>query len=520
MKQKVNGQRVINWHRPFRKGEDLSQRYLRLKDEPLMEDLAQTTDESDEFRDHKSPCSCPICEKQYFENWAATTYQQAKQEASQLLFPSDSNDLASLVPPSLWNQLRSREEEESESQTAPLRRDRVTALDLPHILGSYFINFSENNQQRPSPKLIQTLKKELKNLTVRNKIAQLVENHPQFLSAVSDLLVLQPFWIRDLRHWRDSETDPERRLISLASHLLVEYEVPEFFWNDWKKGLEIYDTDWLKWFLLWTRGVSIHRTSDNFGWQFPKKFMQRLAEAPAHLDFEWACVWAEMKRLNVPDSAFEYELLRGYNEYSHPPLRSASDDPFIIFQKNSLIWIARHQHELSREQIFLILEWAENEYYERINPGKPNFSLTGRSVARALEASTIYDIDQNGPLEHRSWINKGWDWEYNDEEDNVWTFTELTTSKDLRSEGLYMNHCSLDYAAACHQQKSAFFSMKFNDQRKATIEVDPGLGTVTESHGKANSQVAKTSRRILNKWLTVVVSQNPWADSPQYAISA
>ena len=104
------------------------------------------------------------------------------------------------------------------------------------------------------------------------------------------------------------------------------------------------------------------------------------------------------------------------------------------------------------------------------------------------------------------WKNQGWDWEISTKKATKWKFTELTSSEELIEEGEAMAHCVASYDYDCYIQESAIVSLRLNNRRCATIEVEPLSGRLVQVSGFANGDISRNKMCIIEQWLAKVVN--------------
>jgi len=85
-------------------------------------------------------------------------------------------------------------------------------------------------------------------------------------------------------------------------------------------------------------------------------------------------------------------------------------------------------------------------------------------------------------------------------DDKVWTITEITTGKLLYEEGDDMHHCVFSYLDRCISRQCAIFSVKVNDKRIATLEIDLSNLNLVQARGKMNAPVNINTKNIIMTW--------------------
>jgi hypothetical protein len=92
-------------------------------------------------------------------------------------------------------------------------------------------------------------------------------------------------------------------------------------------------------------------------------------------------------------------------------------------------------------------------------------------------------------------------------DDYLWTITQLCNINKLINEGRSMRHCVASYAGECSQGKTAIFHLSGYDKRNksnvfssATIEVRATDRTIYQIKGKCNAPVDSTTVNIIKRW--------------------
>ncbi|MEY3443765.1 MAG: hypothetical protein RLZZ519_2046, partial [Bacteroidota bacterium] len=296
MKQSIRGQRVPNWHKPLQKHE-FSQRYRRLSQAPLAEDL-----DTDAEGHHGRDCCCRSCYDGEYHFDFAYKPDLVKQEIRNCIWRESSDNLQSLIPATVWERLGAVKNH-PDSTTPQLRKDRIRSEELAIELLKFATFFDVHYQTTHLlPESLREFLKDQTNLaTFRNLSEGAFLENPRFLMNV---LLLQPFWVRDAQTWTDPMTDVASRQRSLIDHLFVIYPVPPVFYTCWDQKNVEPQAAWLQWFILAAQGASLQSASQILGWDIPRKFAHFLMLAPAHLSFDAACTYAEMLRLGIRNLRF------------------------------------------------------------------------------------------------------------------------------------------------------------------------------------------------------------------------
>ena len=92
-------------------------------------------------------------------------------------------------------------------------------------------------------------------------------------------------------------------------------------------------------------------------------------------------------------------------------------------------------------------------------------------------------------------------------DDFIWTITQLCSVNALINEGRSMKHCVASYAGRCSTGASAIFHVSgYKKQDKshavsnATVEVNPNECSIRQIRGKCNAAVDLTTLNIIKRW--------------------
>ncbi|MBK9448730.1 MAG: PcfJ domain-containing protein [Bacteroidetes bacterium] len=491
MKQSIRGQRVPNWHKPLPKHE-FSQRYRRLSQAPLAEDL-----DTEAEAHHGIDCCCRVCYDGEDHYDFAYKPDLIKQEIRNCIWRENSDNLQSLIPATVWDRLGAVKNHGG-STTPQLRKDRIPSEELALELLKFATFFDVNYQTaHVLPESLREFLKDQTNLaTFRNLSEGAFIENPRFLMNV---LLLQPFWVRDAQTWTDPMTDVASRQRSLIDHLFVIYPVPPVFYTCWNQKNVEPQAAWLQWFFLAAQGASIQSASQILGWEIPRKFAHYLMMAPGYLSFDAACTWAEMSRLGISNLSFG--TVHNWNAFLLNPVVPPPKRKAVEYSRQTLLWLDQHCKSYSAADFELVVDWAIHLVTEVERSGEIQFEWHGRSPARVLDASREYEASRYRPAVKLRWKQKGWDWTGEDEAGHQWTITELCNGTQLLEEGQAMRHCVAGYAHACVNGNTAIFSLKCQDERKVTIELATHSKEIRQAKGKCNRQTTRQEQAIIEVWL-------------------
>lgn len=309
------------------------------------------------------------------------------------------------------------------------------------------------------------------------------------------LLIFSPFWVRDPLTWCESHS------MDMFDHLFSIYPAPEGFKGEWYKCRNTVNRKWLYWHLILMQGGSLKRASKLFNWNIFSKFQHYLSELDHEHTFEQYVSYTEvlricqnkkMARAISMNSAFAIDI-------TDPSLETA----LLKFWYETVHWCANHYSKIGDNDA-LILLWAMHKYTEAIQENK-HFSWKGRSPNNVIALSREYQSKREFTEDQYHWNSHDLDWNYQQDPLHHWTIHEITSASELYLEGIEMQHCVAIYLEKCLNEVSAIFTMKYNQKRVATIELDCSKRQVVQAYGPANSTLTQLQRDILKKWVKEVV---------------
>ncbi len=513
MKTSSSAPRIIHRHRPLGP-DDLSQRYLRLVDAPLPEDLEVYP---------RNQTVLDLEREHLYADYGSYAYSDfddavefAKQAIRQHLYIPTLFTLGDMLPTSLI--VGDLEPEATIVQEEiELLADRIPAAELAEALVEYRMVLGERrNGTYWLPEVIEDYLSDEGNVDL---VRGLVEAEPRAQrDKLLELLLLQPFWVRDLHDWHNIATDDAGRLRSLIDHLLVIYPVPECLYRMWEQETAAPHETWLQWFILTAQGASITKSASVLGWNVPAKFPHFLSLAPSHFSFEQACLFAEMKRLGI--HRLDFETIAAVNWLRFVPSQDDEGQRDHQFTVTTLQWLDKHWGQRTARELNMVLNWAYHLQLEAIRWERPVFSWKGRSVAKVLEAAWEYHHLQYGGFGSFKWEHKGWDWSTMDAAGRSWTITELCSGKALQAEGAALQHCVAGYAWHCVYRRSAIFSLQCDKHRMVTIELQLPSKKIAQAKGLCNRASLPHEAKLIDQWLETIVQPNVQPTSTEWRQSA
>jgi len=488
MKQRKFGKKIQNWHRPLGPSQ-LRRRFLKHRyDDPEYDERGQLRDDSpevDDYWDCYDPCGpdCEICGVARRDDPFDYHLLQFMRSVTSLPPP--------LIPYEWAVDAASAQPGEDAASRLPVRQGTA---GIEERLASHVgkLKSTSSSADALRPEMVSAIG-DWRNLEVVKHVAE--QSHaPDFVTRVC---MFAPFWVHSPRTWDARSGRP------LVHHLFGLYDVPAFLASEWFRESEITRFKWLCWFILFAQGGSLKRAAHYFDWDVPAGFAHHLAAAPADLSPTEACILAEVRRQGG-DEIDCRRILRNPAFVIDPTERSAAGS-HRKFWHDTLRWLIAHREAITDQQSDLILSWAMHEYTETDRAGLPAFSWKGRRVRAVLERSVAYHREVENPWYRYSWQGHGWDWVLEVPPHGKWSFVELTSGDELFQEGKAMRHCVASYAGRCASGYSAIVSLRYNQQRRVTIEITPRTKQIVQARGLCNRPADAEAQRALSLWMATVV---------------
>jgi hypothetical protein len=315
-------------------------------------------------------------------------------------------------------------------------------------------------------------------------------------SLLQNACLFAPFWIRSPRTWTGGKT-------SLIDHLFVRHDVPRFLYPEWSGMPDFPRLRWLCWFILLAQGGSLRRAAGLFGWNVLGRFEHYLRMAPPGASPKEACTFAQIMRLG--GSANDCRRILSNPAFVIDTTEAEDSDSQAEFWETAVRWVIAHTDSITDEECERILAWAMHEHTEAERRSAQRFSMKGRALRSVLQRCLEYQRQLERPWSCFSWQRHGWDWKPVDTGLEGWSFVELTTGEELFREGQAMRHCVAGYASQCAGGHSAIVSVRFNDARRITVEIQTATGRVVQARGSCNRPATIEEERVIRLWVKAVI---------------
>jgi len=312
--------------------------------------------------------------------------------------------------------------------------------------------------------------------------------------------------IRNPSDWVSKSYNKRKQIISFYQHCFCKYKTPKYLLSyiD-EKHRYLFD-------LLNNREGSVFIANLFFafgsGKSIIKKYKEYFTKKEANIfyninnapNFRYAFWKAKFDARKIKESLFK----KFYMKVHHLTLE-LNDAPTLIIERKCHIldFIALYQDDFERNY---------NEFDDILDFC---IDIQNRTVGNYFSGRTFNSVVNLSNEWHRNLINKKYatdgvfwekckikDFEYIDNEDNIWTITQLSTAKELFSEGNAMKHCVGSYVTRCVNGHSYIFSVKCNLERIVTVEINKNYNgfKIVQMKGKANSIPSHRAQKVINIW--------------------
>jgi len=306
-------------------------------------------------------------------------------------------------------------------------------------------------------------------------------------------------WVRPVEDWVPRGKAPDAVLISLAGHLTARYPVPAFLYGAFFTQPASYlKYDPMVFYRCAAEGKSIHALFSE------KAYYPRMTRRMSHL-------FMRMKAgMSIPEAARTAQVLAsgGSAALARELCRSSFGDRFSDFEDRVaefISWLCR-EREIDFKQLGNVVQYFWNLWWD-----DQNYSLKGRTFASVSRDARRY-MDQWSVQKKLTKTTfepsgfRGATWTVRGMGDNgtmqpiTWTMRELLTARDIRAEGTAMRHCVFTYAIDVEEKRCSLWSLRRDDRRMLTVEVDTADKQIVEAKGKCDRDPEPREIRMLKHW--------------------
>jgi len=329
---------------------------------------------------------------------------------------------------------------------------------------------------------------------------------------IKRLLKVQKYWLRTLDGWRPSGSSKHRQFRSLIEHLLCKYPTPVFLQSVFHMETDTAPNESLYTHLA--RGGSVAQAIEKklLPTMLTKKMTHNFMQSSANSDVIHAVRRAQIEAFGgdrrIINAVCNTRFGRQFDR----------DEAFwlAVFQ-----WVC-NQPMMNPGQISPIFDWASHRRQQRIDEQRAarhrqtedpaviipsDFSMKGRnalSVLRDMEAwhDELNKIkrDAGGAVyPPSSFPEDVWEVQKKPAPD-IWSCAEIGTAKELAAEGRTMKHCVWSYGAWISRGTTSIWSLRCNDERQLTLEVNNGSRMIVQARGHCNSRPTSVQTREMRRW--------------------
>ena len=509
MKQRKDGKKVQNWHKPPH-ADALKSRFLRNRHQTL--DDIETEPKFDRYWNYRNPGGVVDFGQGFDDPF------DAKESRIHLLVRQVCLDLQSSSTPLLPREWILELPPVEYEGTEECDNELADAVGIETRLKSFVDLLSKPVPEKGE--LYDLLKAAIgdpKNLDA-------LELLPNYIYEVEDegcyiegyhrsetktaLILFSPFWIRSPKTW-----DKLGGVFGLLRHLFARYDAPPFLQKEWFTFDFLPRLKWLLWYIQISAGGSLRKLGDVFRWRIPNRLQHFLYSVPKDDYTADACTYAEVLRLG--GNVVDFSRLRGSHAFVIDPTEPSAVEGFSSFWESTVCWLISNRDSMDEHgwisgvelHIARILDWGLFQFHESRNGDGVQFSWRGRAfgavATRCQEWEQALYSGRSGAA--FKWDKQGWDWEHTVTVSEKWKISELTSTEELAHEGQCMQHCVASYDGNCLNGFASIYSVRRNGHRRLTIEVDPRTKRVVQVRGRKNRNPTHAEADVVLQWLADIV---------------
>lgn len=303
-------------------------------------------------------------------------------------------------------------------------------------------------------------------------------------------------WIRPIDEWTPHGRSPRSIFISLVDHLFVQYPVPRFLYESLFNNYEpasALRVDSL--FQVAAKGGSPYRYLREYK-RVPvtRRMCHLFMGTPAGIP-----IIVGLRRAQV-------EVLGGERRLADRICRSFLGrelQPDEAFWQSVIHWLCNHWTDDARK-VGPLLDYIKHRWEE-----DRSFSMKARSSNALIQGMEEWhrDLARLQALEKYVFKPSGFSGASYEMKKRVgvrgveiWTIEEVLTSKGLIAEGRKMKHCVASYADWIKEGRSSIWSVKKDDERRLTIEIDNKNRRIAQVAGPCNESANGKEKAVVRSW--------------------
>lgn len=301
-------------------------------------------------------------------------------------------------------------------------------------------------------------------------------------------------WMRQLSDWIPRGKGGDSLFISLITHLVAKYPVPKFLYCVFFKGLENH----VKLFVHVAQGGSLFKIVGTE--MLPVPLTRRLCHRFLSLPADTPGIVKGLRIVQIDSYGGTHSLK---NVLLQTALgRTLHSPESEIFWDTAIRWFCDNPM-LDTAQVGPLMDYIYHCLAEN-----PDFSMKGRSVVAMLNGmhewhDTLSKIRRLKGVEFKPagfeearWAYKTTDKPARDE----WTITEILSSKELAAEGTALRHCVYSYARSIAEGRCSIWSVRKNDERMITVEVNNRTREIWQARGFCNRLPKPFEESVIRRW--------------------
>jgi len=298
---------------------------------------------------------------------------------------------------------------------------------------------------------------------------------------------------------------PKTHFLKITNHLFVKYPIPAFFNNVWSfvthtKG------EWVNWYIQIAQGASPYKTSPI---PMTRNQVKIFMGSPSSMTPYEAVRVAQF--LDLGGEKISIPGIISTPRLCNPNINIAVAEDFRI---EMMRWLSQ-QNMLDNHQYINICDWAFTKKFETEDEiYQPNFTMKGRTTNRILREVNDWHFRLNLYSHNANQLTKSqmkevvWsgdpteNWYFitgEKENERKWTMNQIKNMLDLYEEGFAMSHCAISYKDSCISGKTSIWSLRCNNERKATIEIMRD-GRMTQARKRFNARITPKEMSVLRRF--------------------
>jgi hypothetical protein len=321
--------------------------------------------------------------------------------------------------------------------------------------------------------------------------SDILEDRQIPLIALRDVIYRCKSWIRSPGDWNPKSHNSIRQFSSLLRHLFCRYDVPVFMDHAWTDKHCSEGENWQDWFILMGSGQNI-RTAQRLPISLTKKQAHFFCLAPDDSTIPQAFRYGQVLGMGgTPRLAgvISTSILGGFHEWRE------------AFWETVIRWFI-NQRMFDYNQVGPIIDFINHERFDI----HPNLTMHGRTVDSVIKQMEVWHriLRRSKNVKNLEWnrcsIEEFTKIDGNEKNQKRFELRELLSSRELKAEGSAMCHCVYSYAQSCFSRNVAIFSLKKNEARLATIEVNLRTKQIVQTRAKYNESISVETANIIRMW--------------------